>query len=412
MKVGIVIVVLRGLDYQLLVKSIYSSGDDVNYYVYYHGRDIYDAKVLSEFFSRYNAKVFLHMMNRGLSRSWNDGIINAFDDACEICVLANDDCFFEKEAFASLLDAYKESEGDIFYVMSKELDALVHSGFALTILTPRLVEKIGYFDENFFPAYYEDIDYVIRIRLSGLREVTFSDVVIYHVRNGSTKNDKFREMIDYSKLVNREYIIRKWGNGSERGEPYFGAPFLDQKFGLSIPKKERHAPYGVEFDRSDLRIIDILECSSTVIAQAYYNLSVDESNTFLSNEKERCAKNIQDVHGEMGFYSVPESAQCGSTISIQGYLVNSSEQSWYSCRLCPITIGYNWFDCNNESILSGRSEFLHTCIEPGKMDDITVTLTCPDVQGKYFLRVSLVQENYAWYCDVGLSVTDYEIVLY
>ena len=411
MKVGIVIVVLRSLDYQLLVKSTYASGDDINYYVYYHGRDIYDAKILSEFFSRYNSKVFLHMMNRGLSRSWNDGIINAFNDACEICILANDDCFFEEAAFSFLLDACKESEGDIFYVMSKESSTLVHSGFALAILTPRLVEKIGYFDENFFPAYYEDIDYVIRIRLSGLREVTFSDIIIHHVRNGSTKDDKFREMINYSKIINREYIIRKWGNGAEKCEPTFCTPFLDQKFGLYIPKKQRHAPYGIEFDRSDLRIIDILESSSNIIAQAY-SLSVDESNSFLSNEKQRCAKNIQDIRGEMGFYSVPESARCGSTISMQGYLVNSSEQSWYSCRLCPITIGYNWFDCNNEIVFSGRSEFLPSYIEPGKMDNITVILTCPDVQGKYFLRVSLVQEDYAWYCDIGLSVTDYEIVVY
>jgi hypothetical protein len=42
-------------------------------------------------------------------------------------------------------------------------------------LLQRLVNVVGVLDENFYPAYYEDDDYGIRIHLSGLHALQFNN---------------------------------------------------------------------------------------------------------------------------------------------------------------------------------------------------------------------------------------------
>ena len=54
-------------------------------------------------------------------------------------------------------------------------------------ITRRLVEYIGFFDENIYPAYYEDTDYAFRIHLSGMKAYHFPRIHLIHGSiNGSS----------------------------------------------------------------------------------------------------------------------------------------------------------------------------------------------------------------------------------
>ncbi|KAF5218460.1 putative beta galactofuranosyl glycosyltransferase [Trypanosoma cruzi] len=44
------------------------------------------------------------------------------------------------------------------------------SCFASVMLTRLAISTVGYFDENFYPAYVEDVDYSLRLRLLGFQE--------------------------------------------------------------------------------------------------------------------------------------------------------------------------------------------------------------------------------------------------
>lgn len=78
-------------------------------------------------------------------------------------------------------------------------------GFCL-LMKRRVVEKIGYFDENFSPGNFEDDDYCLRAIQANMKLGIAKDVFIHHF--GSVSH----ESIDYELLLkkNKAYFDIKW----------------------------------------------------------------------------------------------------------------------------------------------------------------------------------------------------------
>jgi GT2 family glycosyltransferase len=75
----------------------------------------------------------------------------------------------------------------------------------------------GWFDENFFPAYYEDADYRRRLSVSGLGFVkTRAMDPVVHRDNMTGKKDS---SIHLAAHKNKQYFLSKWG-GPPLGERY------------------------------------------------------------------------------------------------------------------------------------------------------------------------------------------------
>ncbi|TBL75402.1 glycosyltransferase family 2 protein [Paenibacillus thalictri] len=74
-----------------------------------------------------------------------------------------------------------------------------------------LLDKIGGFDERFFPGNYEDDDFSIRARIAGKRLWVAQDVFIHHEGQGTFRSDG----VDYrlSTLANAEKFREKWNIG-------------------------------------------------------------------------------------------------------------------------------------------------------------------------------------------------------
>jgi GT2 family glycosyltransferase len=92
-------------------------------------------------------------------------------------------------------------------------------------------EKVGYFDENIYPAYLEDCDYHYRSKLVN----TITRSVETHMVHGEApnwgsstigdKNGALRKSNHITHGKNYVYYDRKWG-GREGGETY-QTPFND-----------------------------------------------------------------------------------------------------------------------------------------------------------------------------------------
>jgi GT2 family glycosyltransferase len=91
------------------------------------------------------------------------------------------------------------------------------------------VKKLGLFDENLYPAYGEDSDYIMRIKNSGLKRILHLDHTYYHgettdyyTSGAQTKrcepwlNDKLNEV----NFINFEYLNKKWSPGWRQVSPY------------------------------------------------------------------------------------------------------------------------------------------------------------------------------------------------
>lgn len=148
--------------------------------------------------------------NAGVSASWN----RILDSACnEPVVISNDDIVFREDTFQKLHDA-----------VQKHPFVGACGGWALFAQSPECTRKVGYYDENFWPAYYEDCDYLLRMLAAGVPTVDLGHIAT-HVGEQSTagaeKDPKLKETIALGRMHNRSYFVTKWGSDSPRwGNPH------------------------------------------------------------------------------------------------------------------------------------------------------------------------------------------------
>lgn len=139
--------------------------------------------------------------NLGVSASWNalcDEIYKEHDYA----MILNDDIYIGRKEWEieNLLLNYKSD----FYVSTQDWCAF--------ILPKKTYQKVGKFDENIYPAYYEDNDYHYRMKLMACTymKIPFLNPFVYQASQTIHKDPSLKEFIS----KNKQYYIDKWG-----GEP-------------------------------------------------------------------------------------------------------------------------------------------------------------------------------------------------
>ncbi|HTY83106.1 MAG TPA: hypothetical protein VMB19_02760 [Silvibacterium sp.] len=196
--------------------------------------------------------------NRGVSSSWNEGMLAAYAAHADVAIISNDDIAFAPddltkiaEKAAACRDRYIVSCAGFHQYYKRHIPSM---GFACFAINPIALEKLGCFDENIFPAYCEDQDYACRARLAGLHEENCPDTMLTHIGSNSILSDPaLRRQNAITQRLNFDYYRRKWGG--DGGSETYARPFNDARLGYSIPAARRHAPYGPAYDRRDHDIV-------------------------------------------------------------------------------------------------------------------------------------------------------------
>jgi len=183
-----------------------------------------------------------------LARSWNYGIESAIDDGCTHIVVINDDILFSPYTIDALVDVMLNNPDvaltsgmnmrgqmtDPFDVLTMDWEATLnmseHPDFSCFMVTPESFAKIGRFDENFIPAYFEDNDYHYRIKLAGMRATSANTAPFYHY-GSRTQNGGTAPVVPSQQFeTNREYFARKWGGYPDNEQ--FTTPYDDASLTL------------------------------------------------------------------------------------------------------------------------------------------------------------------------------------
>lgn len=144
--------------------------------------------------------------NRGVAGSWND--CAKWFSSEPGWLLMNEDAYF--------LPGYLEQ---ICKTIDANLDApVVHLNdsnayycFGWTLAGR---EAFGEFDENLWPAYYEDCDMRIRHRLRGITSYPYALQGLPPLPHGKPRSGgkNYDAMLQGCGLLNRAYWLRKWGS--------------------------------------------------------------------------------------------------------------------------------------------------------------------------------------------------------
>jgi GT2 family glycosyltransferase len=205
-----------------------------------------------------NVMYYPYGVNRGVSKSWNEGMLNAYAAGADVVLIVNDDIYFSAGDIDKLAErAFQFRESYIVTCAGFHLRfnrPIPSQGYSCFAINPIAIEEIGCFDENISPAYCEDQDYARRAGLAGLSEQNCPGTMVYHSGSAAIFTDPILNI--QNRLThgrNIAYYWRKWGG--DGGHEVFFHPFNNPEFGYYIAPDRRHTPYGPAYDRIDHDIV-------------------------------------------------------------------------------------------------------------------------------------------------------------
>jgi GT2 family glycosyltransferase len=168
--------------------------------------------------------------NRGVSWAWNEGMRRAANAGIDYLLISNDDVVFERSAIDTLASRMLQADADLMTMVNTRdfpewgTGSVHEVDFACFMVDPRrFPEEFGWFDENFYPAYFEDNDMYYRIELGGGFQRKVLDARMFHA--GSVTQNYGGNQVVTSPMFesNRNYFIAKWGGAP--GQEVFREPF-------------------------------------------------------------------------------------------------------------------------------------------------------------------------------------------
>lgn len=167
-----------------------------------------------------NIKVVHMPANIGVSGAWNL-IIKCYMMA-PYWIISNDDVAFGP-GFLEEMATAAESDPEVGMVHGHSGDFNVGS-WDLFLIKDFVIRKYGLFDENLYPAYCEDADYIMRFIHDPLKRIMSLNNTYYHGMGDKTQyyehGSQTKKSMPYleNKLnlcneTNFEYLNKKWGTG-------------------------------------------------------------------------------------------------------------------------------------------------------------------------------------------------------
>lgn len=207
------------------IDSIQTKEDWVLHFIDQESTELFDLPQNTDY-HRFSPRV-------SLSEAWNYGIRRSLEDKeCEYIFVPNNDVVFHRSTLDNLIKGIKNGfdfvtcdnvaprmslesmqsqqthgdfKNDCIVANNWRMQGPDFSGF---MLTPNTIQQVGFFDENFIPAYYEDNDYHKRLVLAGIKVKRFSSAPFYHYGSVTAKS------VAVNSGKSHAYFGEKWGSMS------------------------------------------------------------------------------------------------------------------------------------------------------------------------------------------------------
>lgn len=167
----------------------------------------------------------IHIRNKqriSVACAWNQGLkLCLKDPEFKYAFVINNDIVFEPFCVDKLVQFVEENPEYVIVSGLNTRQFKTHDeikddacDFSAFLLTKTCIEKVGFFDENFVGAYYEDNDYHERVKKAGLKSCIVASVGFHHygsrtLYEGLSPAEKSLRNRDF--VHNRDYFEGKWG---------------------------------------------------------------------------------------------------------------------------------------------------------------------------------------------------------
>ena len=178
-----------------------------------------------------NLKVFHMPYNIGCAGGWNM-IMKSFMHS-PYWIIINHDCSFGSGFLKEMYEAAQDEETGLVFGNGGDFGL---GSFDLFLIKDWVVQSHGYFDENLYPCYGEDSDYIMRLHIKPVKTVLNLESKYYHGNgtmsdgadhdyyetgmNTKKYSPELYKKLSYSNDKNFEYLFKKWGPGWRTVNPW------------------------------------------------------------------------------------------------------------------------------------------------------------------------------------------------
>jgi len=195
--------------------------------------------------------VVCHMpTNIGVSGAWNL-IIKSYMNA-PYWIISNHDVAFIPGLLEEIAQAASDPEVGMVHPYGGDFG---DGSWDLFLIKDWVIQSHGLFDENLYPAYCEDADYIMRLKLSPVKIIPqLSRIHLhgagpaneYYTYGSQTKKvtPELNDRLDQINEINFEYLNQKWGPGWRMTNPQptpfsiEGMPHTYTTYDLSYVRKK------------------------------------------------------------------------------------------------------------------------------------------------------------------------------
>ena len=124
----------------------------------------------------------------------------------------------------NIITFYNDKINKEFPILQKKVFQKYKQNIKQFLIKDWVINKCGLFDENFYPAYCEDVDYILKLRkaniLSKFVESSFyhGDTQDYEASGSQTSvvgGRDLKQKIDKAHKINRKHMCSIWGDNYE-----------------------------------------------------------------------------------------------------------------------------------------------------------------------------------------------------
>ncbi len=183
--------------------------------------------------------------NKGCSGAWNYAPRVFTEDHW---VISNDDHEFQPGALKQVYESIEQNkDAYIIYVNP-------YQSYDFFVWTRKAVNDFGLFDENFYPAYFEDWEYRTRLNIAEAKIHIIGDLS-FPIKHGKPKpaSKEYIDMLAKCKPINEDYFLKKWGIIDEKKTNYqtpFNRPGKISQWSLETERRYVLKGYWDEFFES------------------------------------------------------------------------------------------------------------------------------------------------------------------
>jgi len=187
---------------------------------------------------------FLYQRNEeawSCAKSWNWGTMKAFERDADYVLIINNDIVLHHDCIDRMVERFERGEKEIVMVtaMDRRGDNPVvsdflnlksvdfesvaeaeHPHYSCFMINKEYWNRIGAFDEEFIPCYFEDNSSHYKIKLAGLKAIVYPPALFYHHGSRTWNEGVVHSTIERNLKFerNREVYVEMWGGtpGNEK----------------------------------------------------------------------------------------------------------------------------------------------------------------------------------------------------